>query len=61
VLAGGAESTAKVTEMVARGDGEPWLAVGAVSSSGPPASMGTPVPGAGPQGTTATAAAVSGS
>jgi hypothetical protein len=29
VLAGGAESTAKVTEMVARGDGEPWLAVGA--------------------------------
>lgn len=48
VLAGsGAETAAEVTGVAAGGDGQPWLAVGAVRSGGPPPSIGTPVTTAG--------------
>jgi hypothetical protein len=54
VLAGsGAETSAEVTGVAARSAGEPWVAVGAVRSGGPPPSIGTPVSGAeGQSGTT---------
>jgi hypothetical protein len=58
VLAGsGAETTAEVTGIAAGGDGQPWVAVGAVRSSAPAPSIGTPVPGAEGQSTTSSTAA----
>jgi hypothetical protein len=47
VLTGsGAETAAEVTGVTAGSNGQPWVAVGAVRSGGPPPSIGTPVNGA---------------
>jgi hypothetical protein len=51
VLTGsGAETAAEVTGVAAGSNGQPWVAVGAVRSGGPPPSIGTPAGGTGSAG-----------